>query len=270
MTSPNILSSRDIRFLVSIVRKAGKKAQAIQKKGFEITRKKDTSIVTRADTEVQDFLIRRISSRFPGINLIHEENFDRSVTNIEKDTLSAIIDPVDGTAMFSMYLPFWCVSVGIFRGFEPVYGFVYSPGCDMLFHCDDTSSYCNGRILTVDRELTVDAETNIFYASEVPRLYTLSSPGKIRNLGSTALHACLISDNRRNRALTFIGSGYLWDWAGAIPVIKKAGGNVRYLSGEEVDISEVVTNRYRFPQTMVAYSPDDFELVKSLFREREK
>ena len=134
--------------------------------------------------------------------------------------MSAIIDPIDGTAMFSMHLPEWCVSVGIFRGYTPVYGFVYSPGFDMLFYNDDSNAYLNGRPLKADRNISVDNETNIFSASEVSNRFIVDFPGKIRNLGSTALHACLAADNARNRTLAFIGKSNIWDWAGAVPGLK--------------------------------------------------
>jgi fructose-1,6-bisphosphatase/inositol monophosphatase family enzyme len=205
--NPDFSFSRsDLRFLAGTVRRAGNRALAIQRGGFQVNRKSDTSIVTRADTETQDYIISSLSKRFPGINLIHEENFDSSVNSMNPDTLSAIIDPIDGTAMFSMHLPFWCVSLGIFAGYRPLYGFVYSPGCGMFFHNDDKGAFCNDRLVTADKNVPLERETNIFCATEVPREYILSTPGKIRNLGSTALHASLLSDNRRNRTIAFLGT----------------------------------------------------------------
>lgn len=259
------LSENDQKFFTELVRDAGDRAKVIQHEGFEVKRKDDTTIVTRADTETQSFILEKLSSEFTDMNFIHEENFDTTVNRISDDTVSAVIDPIDGSAMFSMMLPFWCVSIGIFHGFTPVYGFVYSPGCGMLFRCSDTESFCNDSVICVDKSLTVESETNILCASEVPRTFTLKSPGKIRNFGSTALHACLTADNKRNRVVAFIGSGYLWDWAGAIPILKKAGGNIMSFSGKEVDCRAAVENRYKFPELMIAYSPDEFGPVRSLF-----
>jgi fructose-1,6-bisphosphatase/inositol monophosphatase family enzyme len=255
----------DFRFLVRTIKKAGKTALTIQRSEFQVNRKSDTSIVTRADTETQDYIINRLTKRFPGINLIHEENFDSSVNSMSPDTLSAIIDPIDGTAMFSMHLPFWCVSLGIFAGYRPLYGFVYSPGCGMFFHNDNNFAFCNGRMVTAEKNVPLERETNIFCATEVPREYILSTPGKIRNLGSTALHASLLSDNRRNRTIAFLGSGFLWDWAGAIPVLLKSGCSLRYLTGREVDFAEVAANGYRFPEIMMAYSHEDLSIVRGFF-----
>lgn len=224
----------DFIFFQKLLNRAGKLAITIQNENISVSRKKDTSIVTRADIEVQDLLISEISSRFPEAVFIHEENFDRSTRLLSEETLAFIIDPIDGTAMYSMHLPIWCISIGVFSGFKPQYGFVYSPGCNMLFYNDNINAYLNGKIITVDPDISVERETNIFYASEIPGIFTIDFPGKIRNLGSTALHASLTADSRRNRVLAFIGEAYLWDWAGAIPIILKSGGEIRYLSGKNL------------------------------------
>lgn len=263
-----IFIESDFNFFIDLITSAGKKAHAMQKKEIKVLRKKDTTIVTEVDFLIQDYLISEISEKYPDIIFVHEENFNTSTSLISDDTVSIIIDPIDGTAMFSMYLPMWCVSIGIFKGFEPVYGFVYSPGSNMLFHTDDENSYLNGKKLTVDRNLTIDSETNIFCTSEI-QLSRTKFPGKIRNLGTTALHACLTADNRRNRLLAFIGQSYLWDWAGAIPVIKKAGGDIKYLDGSEINIKKIIDNGYALEQNAVAYNSDNFELIKNYLKNPE-
>lgn len=263
-----LFTESDFKFFIELITSAGEKAHALQKKGIKVRRKKDATIVTEVDFLIQDYLISEISQKYPDLIFVHEENFNTSASPISNDTVSVIIDPIDGTAMFSMYLPMWCISIGIFKGFEPVYGFVYSPGSDMLFYTDDDNSYLNGRKLTVDRNLIIDSETNMFCSSEAGFSIT-GFPGKIRNLGTTALHACLTADNRRNRLLAFIGQSFLWDWAGAIPVIRKAGGNIKYLDGSEINIKKIIDNGYALEQNAVAYNSDNFELIKNYFKNQE-
>ncbi len=257
------LSGDDIKFFIETIRAAGDAASMFQKNDMDIYRKADRTIVTDADLAAQKFLIDTISSRFADFNFISEENISES-SALSQDRMNVIIDPIDGTAMFSMHLPFWCVSVGVFAGDTPAYGFVYSPGSDLLFHTDDEYSYLNGRKLEVDTGIPIEKETNIFYSSEIKGV-KLDFPGKARNLGSTALHACLTADNRRNRLLAFIGKSYLWDWAGAIPVILKAGGKLRYLSGEEINYSRIAANSFEFEDYAVAYNCEDFEVIKKIF-----
>lgn len=260
----NFLSGDDINFFIEIVKSAGDAAFRFQKNDMDIYRKDDRSIVTEADLESQRFLIDKIESRFSGFNFICEETIT-SGPLLAEDRINVIIDPIDGTAMFTMHLPFWCVSVGIFAGAEPAYGFVYSPGCDLLFHTDDDSTYLNNRRIEVDHNTPIEKETNIFYSSEIKGI-KINFPGKARNLGSTALHACLTTDNRRNRLLAFIGKSYLWDWAGAIPVVEKAGGMLRYLNGRKIDYRKIAANGFELEDYAVVYNCVDFDVIKNIFK----
>lgn len=266
MTLP--FNNSDFLFFKNLLHEAGAVARQIQKETITINRKSDRSIVTQADLMVQDMLMHRISDRYKKFKFIMEENNPGTVQDITDDTLSAIIDPIDGTAMFSMHLPEWCISVGIFKGYTPVYGFVYSPGFDMFFYNDNNNAYMNDRPIQADRNITIDNETNIFNASEVSNRFFIDFPGKIRNLGSTALHACLAADNMRNRTLAFIGKSHLWDWAGAVPVIQKAGSGLRYISGEEIDYRAVVRNNYRLLDFVIVYNSDDFESIRKIFKQK--
>jgi len=212
---------------------------------------------------VQKFLIEKISERFPLFQFLCEEGPDKTGP-LSDESITVIIDPIDGTSMFSMHLPFWCVSVGIFKGFKPEYGFVYSPASDMFFHTDENYSYLNNNRLIVNHFLHIESETNIFYSSEI-RNIKINFRGKVRNLGSTALHACLTADNKRNRVLAFIGRSFLWDWAGAIPILQKADVYLKYLNGSELDYKKIVENNFELEDYAVAYTNTDFNIIRNIF-----
>lgn len=258
----------DFIFFKSLIVEAGDLATSIQHGRIEVSRKKDTSIVTQADMAVQDLIMSKISARYGDVRFIHEEEYRGGGPVLADHQMSVVIDPIDGTAMYSMYLPVWCVSIGVFQGEVPLYGFVYSPGFSMLFYNDDDHAYLNDTIRLVDNEMSIDGETNIFYASEAHEQYSIVFPGKVRNLGSTALHACLTIDNARNRTLAFIGRSHLWDWAGAIPIILKAGGHLRYLSGSELRYQEVIENDCKLPDFLVAYNRKDFGVIQNIFKKK--
>ncbi len=266
----NLFSNEEFQFIMDLVTRSGDLALSIQDGEMDVRFKKDESIVTKADLAVQELLISELRGKFPESVFVHEENFNRDKVEIDDHSLSFIIDPVDGTAMYSMRLPTWSISLGVFRGYEPVYGFVNSPGSNMFFHNDDTHAYLNGTPVQADKNLPVNRETNVFYASEIYKNFLIDYPGKVRNLGSTALQGSLLADSRRNRTLAFIGSAFLWDWAGAIPIILKAGSNLRYITGEDVDFSEIIKNSYEFPEFCIAYSIDDFESVRKIFKKNDK
>jgi fructose-1,6-bisphosphatase/inositol monophosphatase family enzyme len=255
----------DFQFITGLLKEAGGIGLSIQKKGMKVQRKEDRTLVTQADLEIQGFLKESITRRFPGFHFIHEENQSENYRDNDSTSHLAIIDPVDGTAVYSMGLPTWSISVGFFEGYEPRYGFVYSPGCDMLFHNDDLVSYLNGEPVKVDHGMVIDSETNLFVTAELYQRFRIRFGGKVRNLGSTALHACLVVNNARNRTLAFMGKSYLWDWAGAIPVIIRAGGSLRYMSGREVDYREIMENSFKFPEYCIAYSACDINALRDMF-----
>jgi len=264
----SFLSHNDLRFFEKIVLQSGSIARKLQRRGFSSARKKDSSIVTDADTSVQEYLLKKISARFKDAAIICEESFEPDIRLMDEKKMSVVIDPVDGTAIFTMGLPFWCVSLGIFDGFTPAYGFVYSPSCDLFFSSDDKNAFCNGTIIKTDKSLAPESETNVFFASELIKDYYLTTAGKIRNLGSTALHAALVAYNTKSRGIAFVGGGNLWDWAGALPILQKAGAGVKYMSGKDIDFSAVAANSCRFPEVMLAYSTENFEPARKIIAER--
>lgn len=262
----SIFSSSDINFFKTLINEAGQKALSIQRTRPAVSRKSDSTIVTEADTLVQNYVTSEIIKKYPEINFICEEISTELKKDIKKDTISAIIDPIDGTAVYSMRLPTWCVSIGILKGFDPVYGFVYSPGCGMLFHNDDNHTYLNDEIIRADENLVIDSETNIFTAAEVQKIFKINFPGKIRNIGSTALHACLCADSALNRTAAFLGRSYLWDWVGAFSILRNSGSGFKYLSGKEIDIEEVIKNENKLTDYVLAYSGVDFNTAKNFFK----
>ncbi len=263
----SILTQNDISFFLDLIKSAGAEALQMQRGKLDITRKADTSIVTQVDIWVQNYLTEKISERFENFQFISEEKVNSGI-DFSGEKISVILDPIDGTAMFSMHLPIWCISIGIFKGYTPLYGFVFSPGSDLLFYNDDNHSYLNGVKLISDPKVVIETETNIFYSSEIKNI-EIDFPGKVRNLGSTALHACLTADNRRNRLLAYIGKSYLWDWAGAIPILLKAGVKLNYLNGCELDYKAIIENNLELEDYAVAYNAEDFGVIKDIFKMKE-
>ena len=255
----------DFTFFKKIILSAGKLALNYQKKGLEINQKSDMTVVTQADLAVQDFLITKISDRYHNFKFIYEENFEKNIDLLDDDSITIIIDPIDGTAIYSMYLPFWCVSVAIFKGTTPLYGFIYSPETNMFFYNDNKASYLNSNPVSVSDYIPLEKETNMLSASELQGKLSINFPGKIRNFGSTALHAALVTNNKKNRIMLFVGKAYLWDWAAAIPIVLTAGGKISYLSGKKIDFQGVVKNNYKFKEFVIAYSGIEFKKIQDFF-----
>ncbi len=263
-------SQNDIEYIKGLMNEAGALCATIQKQGVHVRRKDDSTIITQADTEVQEMLMSEIARRFPEMKFIHEERQETNFTDIREDTPLAVIDPLDGTAVYSMGLPTWSISVGFFSGFIPKYGFVYSPSSGLFYYNDDFAAYRNDIPIITERRMEIDSESNLFVTAEIFRAFHVTFPGKVRNLGSTALHGCLVADNAKTRTIAYIGSSYLWDWGGVIPILMRAGGSLRYLSGHTVDIQKIVENGFALPEYCIAHSIGDFETVRGFLSSRKR
>ena len=73
-------------------------------------------------------LIGALSAAFPSNSFLGEEG-----GALGSGDAVWIIDPIDGTTNFLNGIHFWCVSVGLVVGGEPILGFVYDPIADEMF-----------------------------------------------------------------------------------------------------------------------------------------
>lgn len=153
--------------------------------------KNDGSVLTEADTAISRKLIGTIRSLFPDAAVISEED---SVDNPADPEWVFVLDPIDGTDVYSQGLPTFAVSLGILdRDLRPVGAYIAAPrfgiGEERLFVRMDPGSKAlvNGRPLEVSGDK--DHATQITMGSKGAREMDFSSyEGKIRVLGSTILH----------------------------------------------------------------------------------
>ena len=113
--------------ILDCVRRAGR--LMLKEEEPEIAVKGANDFVTARDREIQDFLIRELSSLFPRAFFIAEEkeNFELP------DTEGFIIDPIDGTTNFMNSFPCCAVCVARVRNRQLVDSFIYNPFREEMF-----------------------------------------------------------------------------------------------------------------------------------------
>ena len=89
----------------------------------EVESKADGTVVTARDREVEERLAERLSRAFPDHGILSEE---RRTTAPDTDW-TWVIDPIDGTSNYTCNLPYWCISVALAQGGDPVLGCVDAP-----------------------------------------------------------------------------------------------------------------------------------------------
>ena len=105
--------------------------------------------VTEADVAVQALLMERLAVRYPSAKFYAEEKKD----NVLTDGLTFIIDPIDGTTNYFRKRSMSCISVGAVEGKRAVFGAVYNPYTDEVYHAEaGCGAYCGEERLHASRE----------------------------------------------------------------------------------------------------------------------
>ena len=250
----------------ALVREAGRIALEEQREKVLIERefKGDGSVVTEIDRRVEAFLHEEISRSDPEANILTEEKsrfFDpgRSFT--------FVIDPIDGTDVYSQGMPMWSISVGLLdQALTPVAGVVFAPGLDLLFFADlGKGATINGkRVEPPAARSALSSRSNLMVPSRAHQEVDLGGfPGKIRSVGSAAVHLCfpLLSEvvfgaieTHRTR---------IWDIVGAHAVVRSAGLEMEYLGGGRIAYADLVHGA-RLGDAVVCATPERINRLREL------
>jgi myo-inositol-1(or 4)-monophosphatase len=242
----DLLDDVDFEWLESVVRDAGQIALR-QFCKVSTVRKADRTVVTEADHQVEAFLRESLGQSFPSDSLLGEE----MGTHDGGSQRLWAIDPIDGTAAYASGLPVWGVSVGILQNWEPIAGVFFLPLLDELYLSHGSDALFNGQSIHVDKSQKVDDESFLCVTSAAHRKYRIDFIGKTRALGSTAANICYVARGIATAAL--VGRPSLWDIAGALPVLRAAGGDLICLSGKGLDLAALAQGR-KCPEPVLAGS----------------
>lgn len=109
-----------------------------------VEKKGHLDLVTRADREVEDFLIVEIRKAFPRDGLFGEEGGEIPGTSGRV----WVIDPIDGTFNFVRGGQNWAISIGLYENRRPTFGVIFAPARDlMLVGGGSVPTRLNGRPL---------------------------------------------------------------------------------------------------------------------------
>ena len=131
--------------------------------------------------------------------ILPEAAFHGEETEQERsEGLTWIVDPLDGTTNFLSGFEWWCISVGLSFGQNPVAGFVYRPYTGDLFHAfQGRGAYFNGKRLAPVVSMPL---RNALIVTGFP----YRSPNT-----ATSFYACAESILRKSRGIRRIGSAAL-------------------------------------------------------------
>lgn len=191
--------------------------------------KKDGSIVTKADTEMQSALTLALAKVCPDTTLLGEEMpMEHQQMLLESGRSLWCLDPIDGTSNFATGMPYFSVSLALIENNAVKMGLVYDPIRDESFTAiAGQGAWLNDEPLKAETSgLSLKQSIALIDFKRLPKnmakqLVEELPFGSQRNLGSIALELCWIAAGRAH--LYLHGSQHLWDYAAAQLIINEAG-----------------------------------------------
>lgn len=223
-------------FLITMALEAGEILNNYAHTDMHITQKGYRDLVTRADAESEQYLIKAIQAAFPEHAIVAEESGEWAGSQDHQ----WFIDPLDGTLNYAHGVPFFSVSIGYALEGEMQLGVVYDPVREELFSAErGLGATLNGVPMQVSgfTEL-VDCMLVTGFPNEVEnppddnvanfmRFNSLSQT--VRRLGSAALDMVYVAAGRLDG---FWEVGICqWDIAAGGLIVREAGGLVTDISG---------------------------------------
>jgi fructose-1,6-bisphosphatase/inositol monophosphatase family enzyme len=214
-------------------RVAGERALSAQDTVTSERKGDDEGLVTELDRSIETYLREKISQTFPSDRVVGEEF---SPAGDEAATVTWYLDPIDGTAAYSMSLPIWAVCMGLTVNGTPAGGVMLSPGVgDEYYGWNKGPTRKNNSELTdaVESPENWDDESLLCVRSDMHRRWDVDFVGKCRSLGSSAYHMGLVLDGRA--VGTLLGHLHIWDVAAACGLSNSTGFMLRTLNGDSPD-----------------------------------
>lgn len=225
-------------------------------------RKADHSWVTDIDEQVEALLRQRIGAAFPADRVMGEEGGGTATTSGRV----WVLDPIDGTGSFVKRLPVWGVSIGLMIDGRAAAGCFYLPVSDECYLVGiDGPATLNDQPIDAQIDEPFDSQAWIAVPSNAHRRYQITYPGKTRSLGSTAANICYVARGGATAAL--LGNTSLWDIAGALAVLERAGGVLQPLDGEPLDWAPLLRGDHA-RQVLIAAAADAIDTIRTMIQVR--
>ncbi|MFZ2658241.1 MAG: inositol monophosphatase family protein [Victivallales bacterium] len=210
--------------------------------------KSDRSLVTAADSEIEDLLKDEFDRPEESAYLIGEETVEsKSEAYIASamEGTSWIVDPIDGTAPYAHHVPTWGVSIGFMKCGTLLEGAVFLPALGELFITDgDDILYCRTKgtpfkikFLHLEKfcpqKLALNDGGLISVSQDIAKKGHLNLPNPVQAVCCTVFSGAYLA---MGRYLAYIGCVKLWDIGGVLPILFKSGFKGRLISGEELSL----------------------------------
>lgn len=234
--------------------------------------KNHDELVTRADLSVEELIVSRIRSEFPGHRILAEESAPDSTGLSEERGPLWIIDPIDGTVNFAHDHYQVAVSIAFAEHGDLQAAVVYNPFLDELFEASSGGgAFLNGHAIhpstgTEMRRALV--ATGFPYTKDdmQPLLnrvsHVLMHCADLRRLGSAALDICWVAAGRID---AYYENLSVWDFAAAQLIACEAGARYGHFQPVPSGVNPVFHDR-----AILVASPALFDPMRALLQEADR
>lgn len=225
-----------LEFAKNIAYKAGEIMMKYFKEDNGATYKYDNTIVTKADTEINTYLVEKVKELYPSHSVDGEEE------QFGESEYVWVCDPVDGTAMYARHIPVAVFSLALVVNGTPIIGVVYDPFTDNLYSAIiGQGSYRNNEKITVNTFALDDDRTVChFDVMPKPEYYNTCEPvnellkkAYFVSLGSIIRAGICIANGEFTVAVYPGAIHKNCDIAAIKVIVEEAGGKVTDLFGNE-------------------------------------
>ncbi len=207
----------------------------------------NNQVLTQADLDIGQHLIKEIQSEFPDFNIIDEE-----AGVIDNGSLYTwVIDPIDGTSNFAAGLPTYGVMLGLLKEEKPIAGGIVLPYFQQLYIAEHGSgAFCNDKRVHVSSEQKllsslvaygIDGYQENPTRTETEMQLVTKVVLNIRNLRTTnsAYDMVHVVDGRYGAFLN--QTTKIWDNIAFHCLVEEAGGVITDFWGKSMDFSNPLT-----------------------------
>jgi len=235
--------------------------------GMQASVKADRTVVTEADLAVDKMITSAIREHYPEDEIISEE----SAHHIANDqSMTWIVDPLDGTTNFSLGLSIWGVSIARIVNGYPELGALYFPMINELYTAKrGGGAFLNNKSISAHAPDPTQPMSFFACCSRTFRYFDVSIPYKPRILGSAAYSYCMVA--RGSALLGFDATPKIWDLAAIWVLVEEAGGKIGAFEGSspfplahQEDFSAI-----NYP-TLASATPEVFEMGQKKIQRKSK
>lgn len=219
-------------FLLTLAEKAGKiLLKYYSPAGVSFSKKEDLSRVTEADFKVNRMVIEEVEKNYPDFRVQGEEESN----DIADSKKLFVVDPLDGTLMFTIGSPLFCFSAAIVLDGKSVAGVIYNPLAKRTLLAEINKGTW---LIEENKKMSVSQKSDFDFAMINCGFRETEFSSLLQNLGArtpavyaACEYASLVATGGFDGGLYL--SDHAYDIAAAKIIIEEAGGKVTDIYGEE-------------------------------------